>query len=1328
MLIESFEKYFLSAYREREGEAFFQARVLLIMHMFLIILMLVIIALGFSDSGMIPFLKSIIILSIISLVFLRYGKLTTVTLITYIATGLFASLIVFNRLSYNIYETYMLATIHMSITVVASLLTNQRRYTLVTTGLGVIYIILLYFFRGVPLSSSTHPLEIDDYLVVIALLIMTGLIVTSTVTRRRRLLEMAKAESAQSITKGKQIKQSEERYQTLVESLNEGIGRVDENEIFTLVNQAAADMFGYSKDEMIGKNLRELVSPESYDQIIQQTAKRKEGASSKYELKIEREEGIHRLIAVSATPMNSEKGAFLGTFGIFHDITERKRAENIIEQQQYYLEKAQEMGNIGTWELDLLDNQLTWTDENYRIFGVSLGTPMTHEIFLGQIHEDDRDYVNDEWAKALAGTPYDIEHRLVVDGKIKWVREKAIVEFDMDGKAVSGIGFTQDITERKRAEEELQESENKFKSIFENKGTATGIFGEDSILIDCNAMLADIVGYSKHEILDKMKWSDLVVKEDLIRLQKYHSQRLESGDPPPSQYECSIIKKSGEFVNVIVNLALIGEKRKVSLTNITERKQAETALKDSEKLLRVIAKNLPNLYLSIIEKDFTIGFTSGGGFTERGLDPDDFMGLHIKQIFGEHEPEVKKYFEETFLGNEQNFELFNDNEYQAYQTIPLYDKGGNISRILSVAQNVTERKLAEEALKRSKNRATALLSAIPDLMFRLNDEGVYLDYKADESVLYVTDSKSIIGKRNRDLTPPAFSNLVDEKISETLTSVEMQTFEYNLIVPEVGRRDYEARMVKSGDDEVIAIVRDISERKQAETSLAESEEHYRTLFENMLDGFALHKIVVDKNNTPIDYIFLEINDAFEKQTGLKRDDIIGRNATEVIPGIENDPADWIGTYGKTALAGGELRFEQFSESLDKWYSVLAFCPQANHFATIFTDITERKQAAAVQKSLENQIHQAHKLEAVGTMVGGISHELNNILQGMFLYSGLIEEQLPDDKDLKDNFKQLQNGAEKARDIVKQILTFSRKTAVDMKPQPIHELIMEAIALERASIPANIEIKQDIDMNCGMVLCDKTQIHQIVMNLGNNAQHAMEKAGGILSVSLQNTHKTIRNGDPAIKVLELIIRDTGHGIDPADLESIFDPFFTTKQFGQGTGLGLSVIHGIVEMMGGDISVTSEFAKGTTFSILFPVVDGVEAIHTTPKAIAPNNDFNMSILLVDDDTSIREVTQAILIRKGFAVESASDGQKAFDLFKANPNKYNLIVTDLSMPIMSGIELCQAIRASGSDIPIMLSTGHLDIEDQKEYENIGITKSIQKPWTADELIARIHKTDKR
>jgi CheY-like chemotaxis protein len=315
--------------------------------------------------------------------------------------------------------------------------------------------------------------------------------------------------------------------------------------------------------------------------------------------------------------------------------------------------------------------------------------------------------------------------------------------------------------------------------------------------------------------------------------------------------------------------------------------------------------------------------------------------------------------------------------------------------------------------------------------------------------------------------------------------------------------------------------------------------------------------------------------------------------------------------------------------------------------------------------------------------------------------------------------------ERARDIVKQILTFSRKTRMDMKPQLLHELVLESLVLERASLLANIDIKQNIDLNGGSVLCDKTQIHQIILNLCNNAQHAMGEKGGTLTVSLKPTRASLSNGDPESDAIELKVSDTGHGIDASGLEKVFDPFFTTKQFGQGTGLGLSVIHGIVEMMDGQITVTSELGKGTTFRILFPVTAEVEA-DAVIKSVGNEDVNSRSILLVDDEESIRSVTQIILMREGFKVDSASDGTQALELFKANPGKYDLIVTDKSMPKMSGVELTKAIRDSKSDIPIMLSTGQLGVADEKEFKDIGITAFIQKPWTANELIEKIQQLD--
>jgi len=271
-----------------------------------------------------------------------------------------------------------------------------------------------------------------------------------------------------------------------------------------------------------------------------------------------------------------------------------------------------------------------------------------------------------------------------------------------------------------------------------------------------------------------------------------------------------------------------------------------------------------------------------------------------------------------------------------------------------------------------------------------------------------------------------------------------------------------------------------------------------------------------------------------------------------------------------------------------------------------------------------------------------------------------------------------------------------------------------------------EIKQNIDITGDLVLCDKTQIYQIILNLCNNAEHAMHEKGGILSVSLKHIHKSIRNGDPATDAIALTISDTGHGIDPADLERIFDPFFTTKQFGQGTGLGLSVIHSIVNMMDGHISVTSEVDKGTTFKILLPVVKSEGASQSTPQSKEQSDNFKKSILLVDDQDSIRIPTEKILTRKGFLVTSAADGKQALEIFKANPGKFDVIVTDQSMPKLSGSELTKEVRNSQSDIPIILSTGRLGAEDLKEFKDIGITSFIHKPWIVNELIERIQELD--
>lgn len=389
------------------------------------------------------------------------------------------------------------------------------------------------------------------------------------------------------------------------------------------------------------------------------------------------------------------------------------------------------------------------------------------------------------------------------------------------------------------------------------------------------------------------------------------------------------------------------------------------------------------------------------------------------------------------------------------------------------------------------------------------------------------------------------------------------------------------------------------------------------------------------------------------------------------------------------------------------------------FLGVMRDIRSRIQ-------LENALQQAQKLEAIGTMVGGIAHELNNILQSIFLYGGLVQRVLPMDKRIHSNFKYIMDGAIKAKEIVKQILTFSRRAKFDMKPQHIHELIEDVLQLERVSFPENIQIQADIDTDCDPIICDTTQINQILLNLCNNALHAMEGTGGILTVSLKQIEGSNEN-EGSNDFLELKVTDTGSGIAPEELERIFDPFFTTKELGKGTGLGMSVVHGIIESMNGTIDVSSEVEVGTTITIQVPVTPHTEAepIHIAPLKVHDINTRSKRILFIDDNDSVRDPAREVLQEDGFLVDSTDDGQKALDIFLLNPEKYDLIVTDHSMPGLTGTQLAQIVRASGSQIPIILSSGRLGVKSKDALSKSGITEFIQKPWNTSELKEKIEST---
>ncbi|MDA3791934.1 MAG: response regulator [Desulfobacula sp.] len=392
---------------------------------------------------------------------------------------------------------------------------------------------------------------------------------------------------------------------------------------------------------------------------------------------------------------------------------------------------------------------------------------------------------------------------------------------------------------------------------------------------------------------------------------------------------------------------------------------------------------------------------------------------------------------------------------------------------------------------------------------------------------------------------------------------------------------------------------------------------------------------------------------------------------------------------------------------------------------IISDITERKQMEEQTKKLESRLQQAQKMESIGTLAGGIAHDFNNILSPIVGYTEMLLEDVSEDSPFKNSLNQIYTSALRAQSLVKQILTFSRQESSELMLMKMQPIVKEALKLIRSTIPTTIDIKQDIYSDCGVIKADPTQIHQIVMNLTTNAYHAMEETGGELKVSL----KEIELGEYDIITPDmtpgvyacLTVADTGVGMDKSLTDKIFDPFFTTKALGKGTGMGLSVVHGIVTAMGGAIYVYSEHGEGTRFNVYLPVEKSLSEKKIT-HSTAPIRGGTEHILFVDDEELILQMEKLMLERLGYQVTSRTSSLEALEAFQKKPDKFDMVITDMAMPNMSGDKLSVELTKRRPDIPELLCTGFSEKMSEEKAASLGIKGFLLKPIIMKDLAHKI------
>ncbi|HIJ91042.1 MAG: PAS domain-containing protein [Desulfobulbaceae bacterium] len=391
-----------------------------------------------------------------------------------------------------------------------------------------------------------------------------------------------------------------------------------------------------------------------------------------------------------------------------------------------------------------------------------------------------------------------------------------------------------------------------------------------------------------------------------------------------------------------------------------------------------------------------------------------------------------------------------------------------------------------------------------------------------------------------------------------------------------------------------------------------------------------------------------------------------------------------------------------------------------------TDITEHKKAEKEKVKLESQLRQSHKMEAIGTLAGGIAHDFNNILSIIFGYNELAMVE-KDPVTRHRHLEELQKGAQRAKELVAQILAFSRKAEQQKQPMQVSLIIKEALKMLRATLPTTITIKQNITSD-GKVLVDATQIHQVIMNLCTNAYHTMRETGGTLTVSLKEVaieaeDYASANLSPG-NYLKLEVSDTGCGMDPKMQEKIFEPYFTTKKPGEGTGLGLAMVHGIIKSHHGHITVSSEPGKGTTFVVYLPLTE-LEA-GALPEKVEPHKLLGKGerILLVDDEEQLRGIFSTILTKNGYQVITCADGAQAWEEFQRNPGQFDLVITDMTMPSMTGAELGKKILSLNPQIPVILCTGQSEHINREKALTMGMRDYLIKPVPTEVLLETISK----
>ena len=656
---------------------------------------------------------------------------------------------------------------------------------------------------------------------------------------------------------------------------------------------------------------------------------------------------------------------------------------------------------------------------------------------------------------------------------------------------------------------------------------------------------------------------------------------------------------------------------------------------------------------------------------------------------------------------------------------------------IALQTQIAQREQAEEALVESEQRYREVFEYTSDGIFLLDvtEDGRFrcVDFNPAEEAITGRTTSEVFGKCVEEIFP---KNLAEVVIANFRRCIEAgKPVGYDEKIDFSGRRmDFFTTLIPLKNTagrvyRILGVAHDITERKRAEEALRRSEERYRLLFHSFNDGVTVYEGPVDGRPGK----FVEVNDAACKMSGYTREELLRMSPVEFVK--DPDTLEKLPLTMERLMAEGRSLREEVHTTRDgailpleviRHLFVLDGKPMVLSCAR---DISERKQAERERERLEEQLRHAQKMEAIGTLAGGIAHDFNNILAAIIGYTEIMLGDASSPSGMRDSLKLVLKAAMRAKDLVRQILVFSRMKGMGERlPVDVGELFRETVDFLRATLPASIEIRLDIEADSGATLADSTQLQQVLVNLCTNAAHAMEETGGVLGLALEEAkfhteteiaHTRLKPGS----YLLLTVSDTGRGMGQETLERIFDPYFTTKDVGKGSGLGLAVVRGVVDRHEGAVMVRSEPGRGTTFQVYLPrTLNGSRPKSTDTGALPRGTE---RILFVDDEESLVAVAEGMLGMLGYRVEGKTDCVEAMAIFRAAPDRYDLVITDYTMPRMNGVDFAKEIIKIRPRIPVILCTGFSERINEEKVKGTGIRAFAMKPLSLRETAELLRST---